>query len=147
MGVINSKAVETEMGRRTTSALKRFGAFVRRRAMSSLRYRKKKSAPGSPPSAHRSTRFTRLKTNKKTGEQKRQPSSPLRELIAFAVVDGGKAVIVGPMIFRSSSVGGGNVPPLLEKGGAGTFMSEGKRKTGRWAPRPTMGPAFKAELP
>jgi hypothetical protein len=146
-GAIDAAVVASYVRGKSESALKRFGAFVRRRMQTSIRYRNKKSRPGQPPSARRGNRFTRLKTNKKTGASTRQAVSPLRELIAFAVSGDGMTVIVGPMIFRASAVGGGTVPPLLEEGGSGTFLDEGVRKTGRWQPRPFAGPAFRAELP
>lgn len=146
-GAIDKEKIDTEASAKTKSALRKFGAFVRRRALTSLRYRKGKSPSGRPPHAHRSERFNRVHVNKKTGATHKRPTSPLRELIVFALVDGGRAVIIGPMIFRASAVGGGSVPRLLEEGGTGTFLDRGKRKVGRWAPRPYMAPAFRAELP
>lgn len=144
---LDAAAVAGAAGAQARAALTRFGAFVRRRMMSSIRYRKRRSRAGEPPTAHRSDRFTREKTDKKTGATTRQASSPLRELIAFAVVDGGMAVIIGPMIFRASKAGGGVAPRALEEGGAGVFYVRGERKAGRWAPRPFARPAFAAELP
>jgi hypothetical protein len=130
-------------------ALVRFGAFVRRRMMTSIRYAKNKSRPGDPPRGIRAGSFTRERKDKKTGATVRRPVSPLRELIAFAVIEEGDdlKVIIGPMIFRSSTLGGGRAPRLLEEGGGGVFLDKGVAKYGRYAPRPFVGPAFRAELP
>jgi hypothetical protein len=148
--IIDGEAIGAALDRKSKAALKRFGAFVRRRMQTSIRYRKKKSESGQPPSAHRGN-FTRVKFNKKTGTSSRQAVSPLRELIAFAVSEDGRSVIIGPMIFRQSKVGGGQAPPLLEQGGPGVFtVRKGKRqirKAGNWKPRPFAAPAFRAELP
>jgi hypothetical protein len=54
-------AVVAALGRARTKALSRAGAFVQRRARSSMRRRKKSSAPGQPPSAHSTSNRT-LKT-------------------------------------------------------------------------------------
>lgn len=128
-------------------SLKKFGAFVRRRIQTSLRYKKRRSRPGEPPTVWRTERFKRKKKSK--GITIRQPSSPLRELIAFALTtyDGMPTVITGPMIFRNSRVGGGKATRALEFGGTVPFMSHGKPKMGKFLPRPYVAPAFKAELP
>jgi hypothetical protein len=153
------------MDRATARALSRFGAFVRQRAKSSIRYRKDPAPPGSPPSAHKTA--SRLKTNRKTGATKRQASSPLRDLIFFAYDREKKEVIVGPAIFPSAKRKG--VPERLEKGGSvsgtrrekvpgaqgrdrrGQFVALDRRTrlvraTLRYEPRPFMRPAFDAEI-
>jgi hypothetical protein len=149
--IIDGEAIGAALDRKSKAALKRFGAFVRRRMQTSIRYRKKKSEPGQTPSARRGT-ITRLKFSKKTGTSSRQAFSPLRELITFAVSEDGRSVIIGPMIFRASRVGGGVAPQRLEEGGTGEFFVNKKRKpnlkrVGNWKPRPFAAPAFRAELP
>lgn len=129
------------------AALSRFGSFVRQRDRSSLRYRKKPSVAGGPPSVHRSEGFTRKKKNRKTGQTTRQATSPLRELTFFAYDPSERSVVIGPAIFRSSKVGGGKAPKVIEEGGIGPVFSDGKRTVGRYTARPHTGPAFRAELP
>lgn len=46
------KAVLAAVDKATLRVLSKFGAFVRRRAKSSIRKRKKASPPGQPPSSH-----------------------------------------------------------------------------------------------
>jgi len=46
------KAVTGAVGRATRKVFSRFGAFVRTAARSSIRRRKRVSAPGEPPSSH-----------------------------------------------------------------------------------------------
>ena len=77
----------------TKRALSKFGAFVRQRAKSSIRKRKKISAPGSPPSSH-------------TGKLKRA--------IFFGFDKERNSVVVGPVLFSST-----NAPEKLEKGVGG----------------------------
>lgn len=124
--------------------LSRFGAFVRTRARSSIRKRKKISEPGKPPSSH-------------TGQ--------LRRLIFFGYDFINSSVIIGPMPFRGPAV----APRLLEEGGrvrskralyvpgepgrdiGGRFTKRRTRRippgtTLQYRPRPYMGPAFRTEL-
>lgn len=75
----------------TRAALSRMGAFVRTRAKSSIRKRKKGSAPGSPPSSH-------------TGQ--------LRKLVFFAYDPAARSAVVGPLKW-----GKGEAPAVLERGG------------------------------
>jgi len=55
------KAVEDIVGKRAAQALSKAGAFVQRRARSSLRRRKKTSAPGQTPSVHSKDKVATLK--------------------------------------------------------------------------------------
>lgn len=133
------------MDRAAARALSRFGAFVRQSAKTSIRYREKPALPGQPPSAHRTG--TRLKKNRKTGVTKRQPSSPLRDLIFFAYDREKKEVIIGPAIFPAARSKG--VPPVLEYGGTEAIPPRGKRRgrTARYAAHPFMRPARDKNLP
>ncbi len=102
-------------------ALAKAGAFVRRRARSSIRKRKAVSAPGQPPSSH---------------------SGELRKLLFFAYDPGTQSVVVGPARFRR-----GEAPPLLEYGGTVVRRTETGAEAHRYRARPFMGPALAAELP
>ncbi len=103
-------------------ALSKAGAFVRRRAQTSMRKRKAISEPGSPPSAH---------------------SGELRKLLFFAYDPRTDSVVVGPVVFKR-----GEVPRLHEHGGTVTRTDRrGKTRTFRYPARPYMAPALKAERP
>jgi hypothetical protein len=120
-------------------ALSKFGAFVRTRARSSLKYRTGASAAGSPPSVHRSKGFTRKKKVK--GAVVQQPSSPLRELLFFSYDPEVKSVVIGPAIGGSRS----DAPRIEEEGGTTTINVGGKRVSASYPARPYMGPAFATE--
>lgn len=122
--------------------LSKFGAFVRTRARTSLRYRKETSRPGSPPAAHKS--MMRLKTNKK-GEQKRQSVSPLRDFLFFSFDVQRESVVIGPVSLNGKV--SASTLPALEYGGR-SVVRRGKRTVSvTIAARPFMRPAFAAELP
>jgi hypothetical protein len=142
--------VKRKLDAATRRVLSKFGAFVQRRDKSSLRYetgKRKKSAAGQTPVVHRSEKFTRQSKNRKTGQVTRRPASPLKELVFFAFDQARNSVVIGPEAFRNSKLGGGVVPPLVEYGGTGPFLDPetGERKTGHWAPRPHLVPAFEVE--
>ena len=114
--------IENARDRGIMQRFSRFGAFVRTRARSSIRSRKRISAPGEPPSSH---------------------SGQLKNGIFFAYDSVEKAVVIGPVLY-----GRGQAPRLLERGGSGTVLD---RRRGRQIPatyraRPFMRPAFEAEL-
>ena len=134
------RAIETGM----RNPLSRFGAFVRRRARSSIRKRKSVSAPGKPPTSW---------------------SGLLRKFIYFSYDPQAKSVVIGPVPFRATSA----VPRLLEMGGsvagdgreisitndvgrdaAGKLGGKSRIKlegTINYRARPFMRPAFSEELP
>lgn len=143
-GFFDTAAVSKEADKATRKMLGKFGAFARRRIQSSLRYRKGKSAAGQPPNVHKTRGFNKKKRNAKTGTTSKQPVSPLRELIYFALDPATKSVVVGPVKFGGA---GGRAPGLLEKGGPGTFRdgATGEIKRGVYAPRPFVRPAGEAE--
>jgi hypothetical protein len=101
--VFNPGPLLSAKDRAEMALLRKVGAYVRRAAKSSLRYRKKSAPPGIPPFVHRSDSYTRLKKNRRTGQMTRQAVSPLRELIFFAVDMYDRAVYIGP--------GAGPAPP------------------------------------
>jgi hypothetical protein len=143
--------VRAALARAEVKVLSKAGAFVRRRARTSLRRRKKTSAPGTPPSVHSTDNFATLKN------------------ILFGLEPGGHAVVVGPRrtnqkLFVFGQRQTGAVPGVLEYGG--TIGMPQKRVGNRWvamgrrkprpgqpsrvktvtiAARPFMGPALVAE--
>lgn len=149
-------AVTTAMDRANAKALSRVGAFVRRRARSSIRRRKSVSQPGKPPSAHSSDSVATLKN------------------ILFVFDRVNESVIIGPVKlnqFNRDARTGSNLPlpQLMEFGGTIAIDEEQYKNdpNGRWfrrdrrqsprpwkryrtrratyAPRPFMGPALAAE--
>ena len=139
------KLVQQELGKKNAAALSKFGAFVRKRARSSMRRRKKASAPGSPPSAHSTDAVATLKN------------------ILFAYDRKNQSVVIGPVKLNGAQ---GSVPALHEFGGqksvremlvgrewqpvAGRRASAGRpmrRRQATYPARPFMGPAMVAELP
>lgn len=143
-------------GRETIRALSKAGAWIRQRARSSIRRRKRVSSPGSPPSAH-----------------SRDPNVTLKKIL-FAYDAAAGSVVVGPVGLNVQHVINGKlapgvVPNVLEFGGT-MGIPEVQLADGRWVrldtrgrrrdankparirqatyrARPFMNPALKAELP
>ena len=104
-------------------ALSKAGAFIRTRARTSIRKRKRISQPGQPPSSH---------------------TGLLRRFILFGYDRQSDSVVVGPVGFRSSVA-----PRVLEEGGRTRIV---RRRRGRKesrvvrvGARPYMAPALEAE--
>lgn len=140
--------------------LSKIGAFLRRRARSSLRRRKRVSQPGEPPSVHSDSSIATLKN------------------ILFAVDEQRSAVLCGPVklnqVQRVVDIGTQTVPQIMEFGGTVRIHEESRadgqpwrngvmwrrrdlrRGTKTWKryrvrsasfePRPFMGPALEAEV-
>ena len=121
------KAVRSAVDRTARRVLSRFGAFVRRAAKSSIRKRKRTSAPGEPPSSH---------------------TGLLKRFIFFGYDRQRRSVVIGPQRLNQKV---GDAPAALEHGGMSTVVEglRGKRKKRRVRikPRPYMGPAFEQERP
>jgi len=121
------KAVRSAVDRSARRVLSRFGAFVRRAARSSIRKRKRASAPGEPPSSH---------------------TGLLRRFIFFGYDAGKRSVVIGPARLNQKV---GDAPAALEHGGVSTVVEglRGKRRKRKIkiAARPYMGPAFEQERP
>lgn len=119
--------VMTAAERGKLKALSKFGAFVRRRAQTSMRRRKRGvSAPGTPPFAKKGL---------------------LKKLLFFAYDPASDSVLVGPAAINKSPV-----PNTHEFGGLlgrRRTRKDGTRsqKTVRYPARPFMKPALDAELP
>ncbi len=86
------RAVAEAVGRANVKVLSRIGAFIRRRAKSSIRKRRAASLPGQPPSSHVGT---------------------LKNLIYFGFDTATRSVVVGPTPAGVRGI----VPPTLEFGG------------------------------
>lgn len=146
--------IERAAGKGKAKALSRFGAVVRRTAQTSMRYRKGASAPGTPPSAHKSGRLAALKKMKRA----KYNGALLREMLFFAYDPRSGDTIVGPLGFKTK---GTPIPALHEYGGEraafkGEVMAAGKGKnqslvklkgTLRYPARPFMRPALDKSLP
>lgn len=93
----------------TRGVLSKFGAYVRRRAKSSIRQRKAASQPGQPPSSH---------------------SGILRLFLYFAYDPGPRSVVIGPaktnQVFfdNQGNPVTGTVPEVLEYGGQVRMIEE-----------------------
>lgn len=139
-------AVAKFLDAKTRKVLSKFGAYVRRRAQTSMKTPPKKSyaaaarlrkaglgnrspvsPPGSPPFAH-------------AGGKKL-----LRKLLFFAYDPGKKTVYIGPL--RLGRTANQHVPKVLEEGGTiARKLKSGAVKRGRYRARPFMKPAFDREL-
>lgn len=99
------QAVLDRIGPARARALSKAGAFIQRRAKSSMRARQQPSPPGTPPSVHRGT---------------------LRRLLFFSYDDRTQSVVVGPTPLAFVGV----VPAALEYGGE-TRRKNPKRRVRR----------------
>jgi len=128
------KAVTGAVGRATRKVFSRFGAFVRTAARSSIRKRKRTSAPGEPPSSH---------------------TGLLKRFIFFGYDRQRRSVVIGPQRLNQKTgdlpAGQAGAPEALEHGGITTFVEglRGRRRKRRVKikARPFMGPAFDKEKP
>jgi len=117
-------AVMNAVDRAERGVLSKFGAFVRQRARSLIRRRKRISDPGSPPSSH---------------------TDLLKKFIFFAFDASTRSVVIGPVRLNR---GNGTAPRLLEEGGTSTIFGRDKKShPATYKARPYMGPSLKAELP
>lgn len=115
-------AVDKAVDAGLKKAFSRFGAFVRRRAQTSIRRRARSSPPGRPPSSHEGT---------------------LRKLIFFGYDPHRRSVVIGPALGGAAT----GAPRVLEYGGDNTVRAGRDRgQVRRYAARPFMTPAFQAEL-
>ena len=113
--------VQRATSRAERKQLYKAGAFVRRRAKSMIRKRKRISEPGEPPSSH-------------TGHFRRR--------ILFAFDDNTRSVVIGPTLRDANS----DVPSLIERGGTVVRRTaDGRVRRFDYEARPVMGPAGEAE--
>jgi hypothetical protein len=97
------QAVVEAVGRANAKVLSKAGAYIQRRAKSSIRKRKRVSKPGEPPSSHVGT---------------------LRNLIYFSFDPPSRSVVVGPTPLGAVGV----VPPVLEYGGQAPRRKNPRRR-------------------
>jgi hypothetical protein len=113
----DKKAVTNKLAPAVRAALSRLGGYARKVARNSLKYSKRRgqhAAPGQPPLVHKYSRFSREKTNKKTGVTTRQIVSPLRELLFYKYDDRTKSVVIGPELWPGSKGGGAKALKTIE---------------------------------
>ena len=148
----DKKQVIDQIGKANAKGMSKAGSFIRQRARSSLRKRKKPSAAGSPPSRHGS-------------------DASLRQ-IQFYYDTASQSLIVGPILIRTSTdyygpqLGSTTVPELHEFCKSVTIRERltamdqwvawgstpdprpGRTRVRRatYPARPYMGPALKAEI-
>ena len=122
-------AVKAAFSKQERQRLSKFGAFVRKRAKTSIRKRNKISAPGSPPSSH---------------------TGLLKKHIYFAADPVKRSVVIGPTPLGDRDA---IAPVALEAGGVSEVSEPGPRGSGLRRrrrvfirPRPFMEPAFREEL-
>jgi hypothetical protein len=120
-GFFDLAKIKDDVEKKHAKVQSKFGADTRRTMQTSLRYRKKASAPGQPPSVHRG----------KGGK------SPLRELIFFSRDPSTNSVVIGPLAFKRKAA------RTLEQGGlTRIFDAEAKKyKTIYVRKRPFVRPA------
>lgn len=116
-------AVVDKVEKARVTVLSRIGAFMRTRARSMLRKRKRISNPGQAPSVHTSDPTISLKN------------------VQFGYDFSSRSVVVGPIPLNGKN-GGTPVPELLEFGGTVTR----KGKTLHYAARQFMGPTLQKEI-
>ena len=101
----DSAKVRAATSRAERRVLSRFGAFVRRSARSSIRKRKRSSAPGQPPSSH---------------------TGLLKRFIFFAYEPrSGRSVVIGPVRLNQKI---GDAPAALEHGGRSQVVAASRRR-------------------
>ena len=142
---LDRQEVIDRVGKANQRAMSKAGAFIRRRARSSLRRRRRPSEPGQPPSVHSRSRVASLKN------------------ILFAYDPVAETLVVGPVKLNQRHVlgpqlGSATVPQVLEFGQrvkvrevrVGKKWRSGVRRkrpgqpvrvrSAKYAPRPFMGP-------
>jgi len=112
------KAVTGAVDRVARKVLSRFGAFVRRGAKSSIRKRKRVSAPGEPPSSH---------------------TGLLKRFIFFGYDRQRRSVVMGPQRLnlpgRQAGQKIGDAPEALEQGGFSTVIEGSSRRFEKERPK------------
>lgn len=124
------KLVLDRIGAGAAKTLSKIGGTIRKTAQRSMRYRKKPSAKGTPPSAH-----------------KDNPRGPLlRDKLWFAYEPERMSVVIGPVsLGQARGATGPTVPEVQEFGGTVRRLTRVKPKAGRRA-SPAQAAAFKRKL-
>lgn len=135
------EAVQARMDAKMLRVLRHFGGSVRLRDYRSLRYRKRPSQPGEPPSVHRGSMF---KTNKRTGIAR--SVSLLKESLVYVLDEttGNPSVVIGPTLANGSKPG---LLRTIEEGGEVVSKDKlGRAVRRQHRARPHTGPAFTAAI-
>lgn len=122
-GILDQQRITDAAEKASVKALAKFGAFVRTRARTSIRKRKKVSDAGKLPSSH---------------------TGLIRDHILFLVEARERNVIIGPMKLNGTK--SPTALRALEHGGPTLIMDHGKPRSVTIAARPFMQPAFAIEL-
>lgn len=135
----DSKKILKAVRRAERKRLNKLGAFIRRRARSSMR-----KAPLIDPKTGKKSRKKDIERVPATAEPGKPPywhHGGLRKMIFFAYDSETHSLVVGPVPYRA-----GVAPNLLEKGGRGAVrFKDGERKPAKWRGNPFMAPAGKKE--
>ena len=117
--------VQRAADRAKRGVLSKAGAFVRQRARTLIRPRRRSARPGEPPSSH---------------------TGLLRRFIFFGYERDRDTVVIGPTpLNQRSPYGQTTVPEVLELGGTVTTRERGRQETRRYRGNPYMGPAMEKE--
>lgn len=144
------------LDKQTRRVFSRFGAFVRRRARSSIRQPRQKSLSDLTPQelvwyerelrlyrqGKRATKPRRPNAPSRPGEPPRSQLGLLRDNIFFSYDPQEQAVVIGPTLLSAHA--GAQALKALEFSGTSEIRRGKKAKI---AARPFMGPAFEKELP
>ena len=166
-GFFDRAAIESQLSKQERARLSKIGAFIRRRAKSSIRKRKKPSPPGKPPSSHtgvlkdfiffaydserRSVVVGPTKTNQRNAFA---IASAGRVKTIPGVLEFGGQVGMHEVFLRNRHTGGGEWVRLNFRARQGSyrsaFDSQGKPRPTRirkasYPPRPFIGPVGRAE--
>ncbi len=145
------QAVIDAVGKARAKVLSKFGAFVRRKARSSIRpitrYRSESAMPAWLQKSYRRTKAIAKRQGKPAPKKPRRHSAPgepprsivglLRENIEFSYDASSRSVVVGPAKLPRGSL----APEVLEYGGRETIRSKKGARSVTYAARPYMAPA------
>lgn len=121
----DTEKVLKAMDRAERKSLSKDGAFIRRRARSSIRKRNAVSAPGQPPSDH---------------------GGALKRFLLFSYDFAARSVVIGPTLWGPSRQTPRAAQALESGGTVATMNHQGKPVRRLYRPRPFMGPALQAEM-
>jgi hypothetical protein len=149
-------SVERAVDRAELQQLSKAGAFVRRAARSSIRKRKKPSAPGKPPSSHVGTlregilfAFERRIRSVVVGPVRINRTDGAPERLEFGgkrSIDDREARLLNRQI-RSLNSAGRDIAGRFVKAGAGAIQEVDEGQTLNYMARPFMRPALEREAP
>lgn len=145
------QAVIDAVGKARAQVLSKFGAFVRRKARTSIRpitrYRSESAMPEWLKKGYLQAKAITKRQGKPAPKKPRRHSAPgepprsivglLRENIEFSYDSQSRSVVAGPVRLPR----GGQAPEMLEYGGRETIRTKKGARSVTYAPRPYMAPA------